>query len=88
MCIATYSIQKLSMSLVEELSKYKFDFEDLRKNIADFNKSKYCTADSEESLRQAANIATNSVSIRLQEKKIINENKTEGNFSGKYLQPK
>ena len=61
-------IQELSLSLMEELSRYKLDFEDSRSCITIFGEAKSPAANSEESQRNAANINVYSVSIHLQEK--------------------
>ena len=69
-CTAMDSIQEVSTSLIEELWKYKSDFEDLRNSIANFKESKRRAGDVEESQRNAAIITINNVITYRQGKKV------------------
>ena len=68
-CTATDIINEVSMSFLEELLKYKYNFESLRSRVEEFAELKRCTA----------NITVDSISMLSCEKKIGNENKEKEN---------
>ena len=72
-------VQKVSMILIEDISKDKLSFENLPNSIVFLKGQKRRAVDFEEQLRHTANITVDIVSIHLYEEQSRNENNKKDN---------